>query len=171
MTEFAVIAQAEKKELPTLAICRGNQVYNVYRGGTLKQHIDNHEDLDHRLTIDENADPRAAEIMRGIIGNETEGYSNHHQALDKVADNLNVVIRHDGDVEASMTLDGRVIALQFHPENYIFERREAVIQLAVNPNYQYPHHKGKRFFEHLISSARAIHHRATEDTEIVSPHK
>ncbi len=157
IVEFAVIAEADKRELPILAICRGSQVYNVFHGGTLKQHIDNHSDLDHQLTIDPAADPRVAEIMRGIIGEGTEGYSNHHQALDKVADNLHVVIRHEGDVEASMTLDGRVIVLQFHPEKYIFERFFAAIRLSFKT---YPHHKGRHFFQNLV--AKAQNYAATE---------
>ena len=46
-TELRLFRQARDKELPVLGICRGQQVINVALGGSLVQHLENHDVRDH----------------------------------------------------------------------------------------------------------------------------
>lgn len=156
MTEFAVASITDKKGLPVLAICRGSQIFNVFRGGTLKEDIENHSGVTHQLTIKPEADPVAASVIRDIIGEHTDGYSNHHQALDSIGKDLHVVIEHEGDVEGTVSLDGRVILLQFHPEMFYYSRQEALLTSFGFEPSNYTYHKGKLFFENLTAKANAF---------------
>lgn len=110
--------------LPLLAICRGLQVLNVSRGGTLHQHLpdvvghDTHRPtLGHaspnRITIDQTT------AVGSILGAETEGRCHHHQALDRLGEGVQVVARAaDGAVEAVELPEKEfVIGVQWHPED------------------------------------------------------
>jgi putative glutamine amidotransferase len=49
--ELALMAEVEKRRLPTLGICLGSQLMNVYRGGSMTQFLPDHErdnKLEHR---------------------------------------------------------------------------------------------------------------------------
>src|SRR5688572_23355067 len=49
--EMALIAEVEKRRMPTLGVCLGSQLMNVYRGGSLVQFLPDHERdgaLEHR---------------------------------------------------------------------------------------------------------------------------
>src|SRR4051794_29874944 len=47
--ELGLVRAARRRGLPILAICRGMQVLNVARGGTLVQHLPDHgDDIAHR---------------------------------------------------------------------------------------------------------------------------
>jgi putative glutamine amidotransferase len=122
--ELADIATA--RSIPTLAICRGFQVLNVARGGTLFQHIPEHPGVpahgvpgeaggarEHEVRLD----PRSllAEVMDTT---RVVASCHHHQAVDELGDGLAVVGRAaDGIVEA-LELDGAfVLAVQWHPED------------------------------------------------------
>ena len=64
--ERGLIEEAERKDLPVLGICRGLQMLNVARGGTLLQHIEGHKETDHPVRPDKKFDPRnwLAELTR-----------------------------------------------------------------------------------------------------------
>src|SRR5919205_898359 len=48
--EFALMAEVEKRRLPTLGVCFGSQLMNVYRGGSLIQFLPEQKPdaLEHR---------------------------------------------------------------------------------------------------------------------------
>ena len=118
--ELAVTRTAIELDLPMLAICRGFQVLNVARGGTLHQHItDDETTVKHRFElhpVDLDPSSRAASAMGT---NRPVGHSVHHQAIDRLGDGLAVTAHaDDGTVEAA-ELDGArwVVGVQWHPED------------------------------------------------------
>jgi len=102
-TELRLFKQARSEGLPVLGICRGQQVINVALGGSLVQHLDDH-------------DARAigrSHLAHGI----TVVNSLHHQAVRELAPGLVESARgDDGTVEGVETSDGLVVAVQCHPE-------------------------------------------------------
>lgn len=120
--EFGLMAAALDAELPFFGICRGLQVLNVALGGTLTQHLpDVVGHTDHspapgtfgRLPV--RLSPGLAKIY------ETEDLvpaHYHHQAIDRLADGLEVTARSDdGTIEAvEVTGAPFALAVQWHPE-------------------------------------------------------
>jgi len=105
---------------PILGVCLGMQFTNVVSGGTLIQDIPSqvgtevhHRRKYHNVRIEPNS---ALEI---ILDNEVAMvYSNHHQAVDKLGDNLKVTARaDDGVIEAAERVEGGFgLFVQWHPE-------------------------------------------------------
>lgn len=124
--ECALAEAATVRSVPTLAICRGIQILNVARGGTLHQHIADEPGVpphgqpgvaggarQHEVTLA--ADSLLAEVMDTTT---VTASCHHHQALARLGDGLRVVGRaHDKIVEA-VELDGAfMLAVQWHPED------------------------------------------------------
>jgi putative glutamine amidotransferase len=118
-----------------LAICRGMQVLNVARGGTLHQHLpDLGEEIGHRQSPTEGTthdvvlspDSRLAKLL-GSSRLEVNSY--HHQGIDELGEGLRVVGHApDGVAEAvEGASNGFVFGVQWHAEALI-ERPE---QLAL----------------------------------------
>ena len=116
---------------PVLGICYGLQSLNVYRAGSLVQHIEsniNHEAgrkvaVAHELAVD--AGSRLAEIVAHAKADPARlpVNSSHHQSADAVGKGLRVVARcpQDGIVEGleGTEPDHFVLAVQWHPERSI----------------------------------------------------
>lgn len=125
VTEIGLIQQAmARKDIPVLCICRGMQVLNVALGGTLHAHIpdiretDIHRDTDggwivHQCIVE--PDSRLARIMDADLVNT---YSGHHQAVDRVAEELEIAAEApDGIIEALLAPEHPwMIGVQWHPE-------------------------------------------------------
>lgn len=119
--EIELAQAAEENGIPVLGICRGLQIINVARGGTLIQHLAD-EDLayprsDQQLTevpIEVDADSDVALAL----GTAPTVSAFHHQAIDALGRGLRVVARHaSGVVHAVQSSSGApVLAVQFHPE-------------------------------------------------------
>ena len=129
--DFAVTGQALRLGVPLLAICRGMQVLNICRGGTLHQHLPDlvgntrHNGPPggfglHKVRVSPGS--ALAEIL------PEDGYfevpTRHHQAVDLLGDGLKAVAwEEDGTIEAVEAgpsaldgLPGFVLAVQWHPE-------------------------------------------------------
>lgn len=123
-TELRLFHQARERQIPVLGICRGQQVINVAMGGSLIQHIDDHDarvigrrHLAHAVAVDP-----ASELGRAAGERQIRVNSLHHQALDRVAHGLHPTARgEDGTVEGVETTDGLVVAVQCHPEELTSE--------------------------------------------------
>jgi putative glutamine amidotransferase len=122
--ELGLAEAATAAGLPVLGICRGLQLLNVARGGTLHQHLpdvvgtDDHAPAPgvyghHPVTI--TGGSRLAETLGR---SQTEVPSYHHQAIDTLGAGLTVTaVAPDGVVEAvedpSLPF---CVAVQWHPE-------------------------------------------------------
>jgi putative glutamine amidotransferase len=125
-TELAVTAAADDRGLPILAICRGVQLLNVSRGGTLHGHLpdivghDGHsggrgEYGRHQVTV--TAGSRLAGAIGGVGPAGGDVATHHHQAIDRLGRGLTIVARaDDGTVEAVEDPSRFVVGVQWHPE-------------------------------------------------------
>ncbi|MFW0153998.1 gamma-glutamyl-gamma-aminobutyrate hydrolase family protein [Mycobacterium sp. smrl_JER01] len=124
--EVALIQAAWKADLPVLGVCRGLQVLNVSRGGTLIEDLPSAGASDvHRLTRGTfNEHPvvfDSEHLSRGYYDPSAPVLSHHHQAIDVLGDGLVVVGRAEDEViEAVEGVDRRfMIGVQWHPEEGI----------------------------------------------------
>jgi putative glutamine amidotransferase len=129
--EFTIADEAEKNEIPVLGICRGLQLLNVHRGGTLITDIEafggsSHRKVDgfdarHKVRIEP-----GSYLRRILSEGEGEVNSAHHQAVERVGEGLTASARAmgDGTIEALEWEDatGRpfLLAIQWHPERMDF---------------------------------------------------
>jgi putative glutamine amidotransferase len=130
--EVSLARAALERQMPVLGICRGMQVLNVARGGTLHQHLpDLGGEIEHRQQL---AGPRtthevelsSTSRLARLLGLETLAVNSfHHQAIDALGGELHVVGRAaDGVIEAVETSGpGFVVGVQWHAEGLV-ERPE-----------------------------------------------
>ena len=114
--ELAVIEAAIRRDLPALCVCRGLQVLNVARGGTLRQHIgDDHSFVDRDVAL--TAGSRVASAMR--TDRATGCHCVHHQAIERLGESMVVTGRaDDGTIEAAELDTARwIVGTQWHPED------------------------------------------------------
>jgi len=109
--------------LPTLAICRGSQLLNVYHGGTLIPHLASADDhVRHNGVDSEHAVVIAAgSALETIAAGDSRTNSSHHQAVDRLADPFRAIAHApDGTLEAYEYADRDAhpffLATQWHPE-------------------------------------------------------
>lgn len=121
--EIALISAALARDMPVLAICRGMQVMNIARGGSLIQHLPDHIGTDgHRETVgvftDHPVQIASGSLLEGILGPAAPVKSHHHQAADTVGTGLAPVAwAVDGTIEALEDPERRfALGVQWHPE-------------------------------------------------------
>ncbi len=125
--ELALAARAMERDIPFLGICRGMQVMNVARGGTLLQHLpESHGHHEHRRAIgtfdDADHDVRLAEgsLAHRVAGEAVHATkSHHHQGIERVGDGFTVTGWAVMDeLPEAMELESNRFALgvQWHPE-------------------------------------------------------
>jgi putative glutamine amidotransferase len=128
--EFAILKGAELREIPVLAICRGVQVLNVARGGTLHQHLPDVVGSDrHAVTPGKFAtvqvDVVASSRLADILGNRHVAVEcAHHQGIDRLGAGLSVsATSADGVIEGveDPTMPF-MLGVQSHPEAGVDQR-------------------------------------------------
>jgi putative glutamine amidotransferase len=123
--ELALCRAAVEADLPILAICRGAQLLNVARGGSLHQHISDDFPGHGRPGVEGGQQVHAVGVEPGsrtaaVMGEATVRAScHHHQAIDRIGEGLVVSARSpDGIVEGlELPAAGWLVALQWHPED------------------------------------------------------
>jgi putative glutamine amidotransferase len=113
---------AVEHDLPTLGICRGQQVINVALGGSLIQHMDGHASEGPREQLHHGFRVAPESRLAGILGStQLRVNSHHHQAVKRLGAGLVAVAwAEDGTVEAVEAPELRwLVAVQFHPEDLV----------------------------------------------------
>jgi putative glutamine amidotransferase len=134
--EIELVRRALDADLPVFAICRGIQVLNVARGGTLIQDISSQVSgaLEHRLAVPPHEafalahevwiekDALLAGLLRDRLegGDSCEVNSRHHQAVKALGEGLvATATAPDGIIEAVEDPRRRFcLGVQWHPENF-----------------------------------------------------
>ena len=151
--EVELMKMALAAHKPVLAVCRGMQLLNVVRGGSLYQdiaeevpgaqnHDAHHKDQQGPLVHILNVEPESQ--LADILGvTEVPSNSYHHQAVKDIGEGLVVSARtSDGVVEALEDMrEGFVVAVQAHPES-----------MAVHGRTEWLH-----LFEAFIAASSADH--------------
>jgi putative glutamine amidotransferase len=133
--EIALVRAAEARDMPVLAICRGLQVLNVARGGTLIQDLPSlrrPSDIEHRQALSGSTpthdvtleDSTTAECL-GVRHARVNSF--HHQAVDRLGQGLRAVgWSPDGVIEAVEATDRAfTIAVQWHAESMVNSPEQA----------------------------------------------
>ncbi|MDQ0029943.1 gamma-glutamyl-gamma-aminobutyrate hydrolase family protein [Arthrobacter bambusae] len=124
--DFGCAERAVDSGLPLLGICRGAQVLNVVRGGTLYEDLAP-SDVEHRkLASPHDTDTWAwhqVEVKADSLLAECSGStsfivsSGHHQGIRRLGEGLDAVATaNDGLVEAIEDRGRRLLGVQWHPE-------------------------------------------------------
>ncbi|MDI9358271.1 MAG: gamma-glutamyl-gamma-aminobutyrate hydrolase family protein [Phycisphaerales bacterium] len=125
--EFKIIEFAEDNNIPILGICRGLQIYNVYKGGTLIPDLPSWGKFNHAAFIDRsdryhgiNIDPNSqlfklTQTKRMLVN------SRHHQSVDKIGAGLVAGAMSDDCVVESLerinpSTASYLSLVQWHPE-------------------------------------------------------
>ncbi|ORA36273.1 gamma-glutamyl-gamma-aminobutyrate hydrolase family protein [Mycobacterium aquaticum] len=120
---FDAIEATVAADRPIFGICRGSQLLNVARGGTIVPDIVDYA-LHHGAPgeptfVDEPIDIVPGTRLASILGaDRITGRSGHHQAVDRVGTGLVVTARAlDGIVEGIEDPDRFYLGVQWHPED------------------------------------------------------
>ena len=122
--ESTYLAIALERDIPVLAICRGLQLLNVFRGGSLIQHLPDRPGTRRhapagqgfvRHGVEFKVNSRLAAIT-SAGGLEVD--SHHHQGVDRIGDGLVATAwADDGVIEALEDPDRNyLVGVQWHPE-------------------------------------------------------
>jgi gamma-glutamyl-gamma-aminobutyrate hydrolase PuuD len=120
--ELAVAHWAVARDIPTLGICRGQQLLNVALGGTLVQHIDGHRQHEPRAALAHGMNVEPGSRLAEILGStDVHVNTHHHQAVHRLGRGLRAVAwAPDGTIEAVESSEHPwLLAVQFHPEDLV----------------------------------------------------
>lgn len=126
--EDALLSAAIERQVPFLGICRGLQMLNVNRGGTLEQHLpdvvgdDRYNKGGGKFAMNR-AQLEGGRVTELLGAGSVDVQSYHHQAVRDVGTGLTVTARSaDGTIQA-IELEGVPfgVAVQWHPEQDLEE--------------------------------------------------
>lgn len=116
--------------LPVLGICRGAQMINVHRGGSL--HTDIYEVFLEAPRMRTVLPRKLVEIAPGSHLHRVLGLTScrvnalHHQSVDRLGEGLRIVARDRAGIVQGIEPDGAgfTIGVQWHPEFLILDRQQ-----------------------------------------------
>lgn len=121
--ELALLRAALERDLPVLAICRGSQVLNVARGGSLVQHLPDVLGTERHKHAPGTFSEHDVELVEGtrvasLLGERAPVKSHHHQGFGRLGDGLVEAGRaDDGTLEAVEDPAKRfTLGVLWHPE-------------------------------------------------------
>ncbi|HUN78723.1 MAG TPA: gamma-glutamyl-gamma-aminobutyrate hydrolase family protein [Solirubrobacteraceae bacterium] len=125
--EIALVRGAIARDMPVLGICRGMQLINVARGGTLLQHLPERVGHDeHRRVVgsfdgaDHDVELREGTLARRVAGEARHATkSHHHQGVEGLGEGLLVSgVSTLDELPEAIELPGArfVLGVQWHPE-------------------------------------------------------
>jgi len=127
--ELALVRAADRRRLPILGICRGMQLLNVARGGTLHQHLPDvvcsgveHRQPAHGSIPTHRVETASRSRLRTALGGPAlEVNSFHHQAVQTLGRGLVATAwAQDGTIEAIENPGDRlVMGVQWHAEGLL----------------------------------------------------
>jgi putative glutamine amidotransferase len=146
-----LLQDAYNMHKPILGICYGLQILNVYRSGTLLQHIEssiNHE-AGRKVPVAHQVEVEEGSTLAEVVGSGAmPANSSHHQSAEVIGDGLKAVARcpEDGIIEGleGTSSDHFVLAVQWHPERSYDEDE-----------------RSRAIFRSLIEAARQKHEEIT----------
>lgn len=126
-TDFLLLEIAFQRRIPLLAICFGIQSLNVFCGGSLIQDIPESigVEIAHNRRESGNPASHTINIFQGSILEQIAGEadvvvnSTHHQAIERIGNNLDVIARAPDGVIESVVYSNRdhwILGVQWHPE-------------------------------------------------------
>jgi putative glutamine amidotransferase len=137
--ELALVRRALERDLPLLGICRGMQILNVARGGTLLQHLPEAIGHEGHREVPGSFGEHEVRLEPGSLAAEAAGgeriavKSHHHQGVDEVGEGLTVSGHSVEDelIEAVELPDRRfALGVIWHPEEDIADRVIAALVAA-----------------------------------------
>lgn len=140
--ERDLVNAAVAQNLPVLGICRGAQMINVARGGTL--HTDIYAAYDGVPAMRTPLPRKRIQIEAGSRLHELLGTMTcrvnalHHQSVDQLGKGLRIAARDEYGIVQAIEAPGEpfLLGVQWHPEFLIFDRGQM------------------RLFERLVAAAR-----------------
>ena len=131
LLEDELITAAIQMKLPFLGICRGAQMLNVNRGGTLIQHLPDVVGDNRYLQGGGNfahmqMSVREGSILSAIFGEQVDNAAlYHHQAIDEPGEGLRVVAYSPDGIVQAVEVEGHPfgVAVQWHPEQTLDDPR------------------------------------------------
>jgi putative glutamine amidotransferase len=165
-----LLQDAYNMRKPILGICYGLQILNVYRSGTLVQHIESpvKHDVGRKVAVAHAIEVEPGSRLEKIVQTSLDRAasvpaglplavpvnSSHHQAAAIIGDGLRIVARspQDGVIEAleGTSPDHWVLAVQWHPERSIEDDKPS-----------------RAIFRALVEAARLRHDKLTGEFESV----
>lgn len=123
--EWEILRAAAGAGKPILGICRGMQLFNIFRGGNVYQDLSLYPSVriqhaqktpddqpSHHISIKEDS------LLSSFLGPSAFVNSRHHQSIRRIGDGLSVTARApDGVIEGIESDDRLFLGVQWHPES------------------------------------------------------
>lgn len=120
--ELALIEAALEAGIPVLGICRGAQLMNIARGGTLHDELVTVQQVEHTRIVyppETRVHPvhcSAGSVLHGLYGEVVDVNSFHHQSIDAVGRDVAVTAVAVDDTVEAIEIGGTAVGVQWHPE-------------------------------------------------------